>query len=179
MKKILTAILLLLNMGAMAQIKSAKLTASGLTCSMCSKAIYKALTAIPFVKEVTVDIDKSIYTIQFKEGEAVVLDDIKNAVTGAGFFVASMQVMATIDKTEIFDDAHVNLGGSTFHFMHVNKQVLQGDVALTMLDKNYLPKATYNKNRQYTKMKCYETGYMGSCCPKDKTLQNRIYHVTL
>ncbi len=180
MKKIIIAIaLLVLTMPAMAQIKSATLTASGLTCSMCSKAIYKALSAVKSVKEITVDIDKSSYTILFKEGENIVLDDIKNAVTGAGFSVASMQVVAAIDKQEIADDSHVNIGGSTFHFVHVNKQLLQGDATLTILDKNYLPKAEYNKYHKYTKMKCYETGYMNSCCPKDKKLENRIYHVTL
>lgn len=171
--------LMLLAIPAMAQIRSVDLTASGLTCSMCSKAIYKALTAVPFVKQVDVDIDKSIYNIQFKDREKVVLDDVKNAVTGAGFSVASMKVTANIEKTDLLDDAHINLGGSTFHFVHVNKQTIGGTVSLRMVDKNYLPKADYNKYRKYTKMKCFETGYMEACCPKDKSLEKRIYHVTL
>ncbi len=180
MKKIIVAIfMLVLTMPTMAQIKSASLTASGLTCSMCSKAIYKALSAVSSVKEVTVDIEKSTYAIQFKEGEKIVLDDIKNAVTGAGFSVESMQVTAAIDKQDVADDTHVNIGGSTFHFVHVNKQTLQGDATFRLLDKNFVSKAEYNKYHKYTKMKCYETGYMNSCCPKDKKLENRIYHVTL
>ena len=179
MKKLFLVLLLSFTVPALAQIKSASLTASGLTCSMCSKAIYKAITAVPFVQAVIVDIDKSTYSIQFKDGEKVVLDDIKNAVTGAGFSVAAMQVTAIVEKADVADDAHLSIGGSTFHFVHVNKQTLQGAVTLTMLDKNYLPKADYNKYHKYTKMKCFETGYMGDCCPKDKTLSNRIYHVTL
>lgn len=179
MKKLIIAMLLLVTAPAMAQIKSAALTASGLTCSMCSKAIYKALSAVPFVKEVSVDLDKSTYTIHFKEGDKVVLDDVKNAVTGAGFSVASMTVTVQTDNQEVADDSHINIGGSTFHFVHVNKRNLQGEATLTVLDKNYLPKAEYNKYRKYTKMKCYETGYMEACCPKEKSPEKRIYHVTL
>ncbi len=42
-------------------IKKVSLVASGLTCSMCSKAIFKALTKLDFVEEVKVDIAKSMY----------------------------------------------------------------------------------------------------------------------
>ncbi len=180
MKKLFLAVLISITaLPAIAQIKSATLTASGLTCSMCSKAIYKALVAVPFVQSVTVDIDNSSYAIQFKEGEKIILDNVKNAVTGAGFSVAAMQVTANIAPTEVANDTHIDIGGSTFHFVHINKQVLQGLVSFTMLDKNYLPKTEHAKNRKYTKMACYETGYMASCCPGTKSPDKRVYHVTL
>jgi copper chaperone CopZ len=71
-------------------IKKVTLTASGLTCSMCSKAIFKALTKLDFVEEVKVDIEKSIYILTFKTGKKVDIDQIKLAVTGAGFGVQSL-----------------------------------------------------------------------------------------
>lgn len=71
-------------------IKKVTLMASGLTCSMCSKAIFKALTKLDFVEEVKVDIEKSMYVLTFKAGKKVEIDQIKLAVTGAGFGVQSL-----------------------------------------------------------------------------------------
>lgn len=71
-------------------IKKVTLMASGLTCSMCSKAIFTALTKLDFVEEVKVDIEKSMYVLTFKTGKKVELDLIRLAVTGAGFGVQSL-----------------------------------------------------------------------------------------
>ena len=127
MKKIIMIIAMLWCLPAIAQIKSATVTASGLTCSMCSKAIFKALQKVPFIKTVDADVEKSSYTIVFKDGEPIILDDVKKAVQDAGFSVASMQVTALFDNTEVYNDAHVKLGGSTLHFLNVPKQVLDGE----------------------------------------------------
>lgn len=72
------------------EIKKVSLVASGLTCSMCSKAIFKALTKLDFVEEVKVDIEKSMYIMTFKTGKKVEIDQIKLAVTDAGFGVQSL-----------------------------------------------------------------------------------------
>ena len=71
-------------------IKKVSLVASGLTCSMCSKAIFKALTKLDFVEEVKVDIEQSKFILTFKSGKTVVLDQIKSAVADAGFGVQSL-----------------------------------------------------------------------------------------
>ena len=170
---------MLWSMSSIAQIKSATLSASGLTCSMCSKAIYKALEKVPFVQSVDADIEKSSYTIHFKEGQKVVLDDLKKAVMNAGFSVASLQVTAAFDNAEVANDTHINIGGSVFHFLNVTKQTLQGDKTFTVVDKNFLPASERKKYKQYTKMACFETGVMGACCPDKKSANNRVYHVTI
>ncbi len=72
------------------EIKKVTLVASGLTCSMCSKAIFKALSKLDFVEEVKVDIEKSMYILAFKTGKKVEIDQIKLAVTDAGFGVQSL-----------------------------------------------------------------------------------------
>jgi len=74
----------------LAEIKKVTLVASGLTCSMCSKAIFKALTSLDFVADVKVDIEQSKYILTFKSGKSVVVDQIKSAVTDAGFGVQSL-----------------------------------------------------------------------------------------
>ncbi|MBP7940015.1 MAG: cation transporter [Sediminibacterium sp.] len=73
-----------------AEIKKVTLVASGLTCSMCSKAIFKALTSLEFVADVKVDIEKSMYILTFKADKKVAIDQIKLAVTDAGFGVQSL-----------------------------------------------------------------------------------------
>ena len=73
-----------------AEIKKVTLVAAGLTCSMCSKAIFKALSKLDFVEEVKVDIEKSMYILTFKNGKKVEVDQIKTAVTDAGFSVQSL-----------------------------------------------------------------------------------------
>jgi len=179
MKKIMIAILLLCSITAFSQIKSATLTASGLTCSMCSKAIYKALQKVPTIKSIEPDVEKSTFTIQFNDADKIALDDVKKAVENAGFSVASMQVVASFNNVAVHNDVHVNLSGNTFHFVNVTPQTLQGDRTFTIIDKNYLPIAGHKKYGQYTTMKCFETGLMESCCPKDKVTSKRIYHATL
>lgn len=78
------------SINAPAEIKKVTLVASGLTCSMCSKAIFKALTKLDFVAEVKVDIESSKYILTFKSGKKVLIDQIKAAVKDAGFGVQSL-----------------------------------------------------------------------------------------
>ena len=179
MKKLLATLLLFAATTSFAQVRSASLTASGLTCSMCSKAIYKALLNVPTVKDVAVDIEHSKYTITFKENSTVAPDDIKKAVENAGFSVASMQLTAAFSNTDVYNDAHVVIDGSTYHFLNVEKQQLQGDHTITIVDKNYLPAAKRKEYSKYTTMKCFETGMMEPCCAKNGGASKRIYHVTM
>lgn len=179
MKKMIIAVVLLWSIPALSQIRSVTLTASGLTCSMCSKAIYKALQKVPFVKNVDPDVEKSTFTVQFKDRDNVVLDELKRAVQDAGFSVASMVVTANFNNQEVYNDAHILIDGSTFHFLNVNRQTLQGDKTFTIVDKNYISAAQHKKYAKYTTMKCFETGTMAACCPKNKNNSTRIYHATL
>lgn len=179
MRKLMVIAMLLLSATAMAQIKSATLTASGLTCSMCSKAIFKSLSKVSFIKNIDVDVEKSTYVLQFKEGEKVVLDDVKKAVQDAGFAVADLQVTMGFSNAEVYNDAHVIVDGSTFHFLNVNKQTLQGDKTIRVIDKNYVTPAEHKKYKKFTSMACFETGVMGSCCPGGKSAAKRVYHVTI
>ncbi len=178
MKKYILIILLFAGVSATAQIKSATLVASGLTCSMCSKAIYKALEALPMIQTVAVDIEKSSYTMTFKDG-VVSPDEIRNAVEKAGFFVASLQLQGTFNGSKVGKDTHIDISGSTYHFVAVADQTLNGEKTITLIDKNYLPQKARKKYSHKTSMKCFETGYMASCCPSFSNTAKRIYHVTL
>ena len=164
---------------AKAQFTSASLTASGLTCSMCSKAVYSALVKVSSVETVKSNIAASSYRIVFKKDAQVNLDDIKNAVKGAGFSVAKLQVTMNFNNVAVENDAHVNVSGENLHFLNVSQRTLNGEITLTVLDKDFISTKEYKKFAQYTSMKCYTTGFMDSCCKKDEASATRIYHVTI
>jgi copper chaperone CopZ len=179
MKKISLAIVaLFLSLSSFAQIKSATLSASGLTCSMCSKAIFKALTKVSSVQKVDADIEGSKYQITFRPGATVVLDDLKKAVENAGFSVASLQVTANFPPTHLQKDAHISYGGATYHFVNVPDETISGEKTFTIVDKNFLPDGDYKRYAKMTDMKCIQTGHMEACCDKGKA-GTRVYHVTL
>jgi copper chaperone CopZ len=161
--------------GTAQEIKSVSVKASGLTCSMCSKAIFKALEKVPFVKTVDADIENSGYELTFKPGEAVNLDALKDAVTDAGFSVASMQVKADFSSTPVQNDAHVKGANYTFHFIQVKDTTLQGEQQLLVLDKDFLPEKERKKYAAQTAMACFETGKMKNQAGG----RDRIYHVTM
>lgn len=180
MKKTWAIALLFIAWQSSAQIKNATLQASGLTCSMCSKAIYKSLTAVSFVQEVKSDIKNSSYNIVFKEGSSVDFDALKKAVIDAGFSVARFTANILFNEPEVKNDTHVKLDGKTFHFINVQPQALNGEKTVTLIDKNFTTSKEYKKYSKFTTMKCYETGVMENCCiKKNGTAGERIYHVTI
>lgn len=182
MKKIImiAAMMLAITNISLAQIKSAKLTASGLTCSMCSKAILKSLQKVPFVQDVQANIEQSSYTITFKSGIPVFPDIIKKAVENAGFSVASMQITAHVPAMTVSNDAHAMVAGLNLHFLNVGQKQISGDQTFTLLDKGFLPAKNFKQNSHYTQMQCYQTGMMAACCAKGAGVPaGRIYHVTL
>jgi copper chaperone CopZ len=170
MKKLIIIFLFALSINSQAQLKNANLQASGLTCAMCSKAVYKALSNVAFVDKVDPDIENSSYEISFKPGAAVNLDALSKAVVDAGFSVSKLKVTTDFSNTKIQNDAHVSLNEQSFHFLNVTPQVLNGEKTLTLVDKNFVSAKDHKKFSKATTMKCYETGVMEG---------KRIYHVTL
>jgi len=158
---------LLIQSVASSQIQSVSLQASGLTCSMCSRAIYKSLKKLPSVAKVQEDIAHSSYHIQFKDAQTASLADLKKAVLDAGFSVAWMEVKANFNNVEVANDSSLKLDDFTFFFVDIKKQKLNGERKLLIVDKDYL----LEKDR-----KKY------AVTPELKTAAaegDRIYHVTL
>jgi copper chaperone CopZ len=145
MRKFLFAVAILLSIGASAQIKSATLTASGLTCSMCSKAIYKALGKVSFIQKVDVDIEKSTYLITFKPGEDVSPAALKKAVEGAGFSVAQLKLTADVPAGTLNQNKQFAVQGSNYRIINTTKTPLSGTQTFTIVEKNFLSDAEYKK----------------------------------
>ena len=162
------------------QFSKATLQASGLTCSMCSKAVKVALEKVSFVQEVKVNIKSQEYTIAFKESSKTDFDELKKAVEDAGFSVASLKVTGSFTGVNVGKDKHMQLDGKNFHFVNVDSKVLSGEQTFTIIDKNFISAKEYKKYSAATKMECIKTGKAESCCVKEGIhTEERVYHVII
>lgn len=181
MKNIILIIAVLLCANANAQqVSRLSLQASGLTCSLCSNAIFKSLKSLDFVEKVDANIKNSSFEIMVKPGAAVDFDKVKHKVEDAGFFVARLVATIHFSNTAIVNDEHATVDNTTFHFLNTKDQVLNGDYQLRILDKGYVSAKEYKKNAKFTLMECYKTGVAGACCAKGGLpAGKRIFHVTI
>ncbi|MCP9750030.1 heavy-metal-associated domain-containing protein [Ferruginibacter sp. HRS2-29] len=180
MKNIFLAIAILFSFSASAQVTKVTLQASGLTCSMCSNSINKALQSLPSVEKVMANIRTSSFDITFKPGANIDFDELKNKVEDAGFFVAKLTATVQFNNQAIKNDEHIQSNGLTLHFLNVKDQTLSGTKTIQVLDKGYVSAKEFKKNELYTKMECYKTGVAGTCCSKGGMAKGaRIYHVTI
>lgn len=170
MKHFIIVILVLFTSVTNAQVKDVTIQASGLTCSMCSNAIFKALKTLEFVDKVDANIKTSSFEVTFRPNAAVDFDKLKAKVEDAGFFVANFTVTYAFDNLAISNDKHIEVGNSVFHFLNVKDMVLSGDKKLRLLDKGFVSAKEFKKNSSLTKMACYKTG---------EENQKRIFHVTI
>ncbi len=167
MKNVFIVLYMLFTGVSYGQIQSVSLQASGLTCSMCSRAIYKALQKIPNVADVQEDIEHTSYHIRFNDPAGVSLESLKKAVKSAGFSVASMEVKVQFDQESVASDSVVRLSSLQFQFVHVSHQNLNGVKSLLVIDKDYLMEKERKK---------YAGSYESVPTPDGS---GRIFHVTI
>jgi len=174
------ALLLMLATGASAQITKVSLQASGLTCSMCSKAVKIALEEVSFVEKVQVDIKNQQYNMSFKTGSKVDFDALNKAVQDAGFSVAALKVTASVNDVKLEKDEHLVIDDHNFHFLNAADQTINGSVTFSVVDKGFVTDKEFKKYASMTKMACVQTGRMAKCCSSDETSKDaRIYHVVI
>jgi len=170
---------MLIGISANANFTKATLQASGLTCALCSKAIFTALEKLPFVEKVKSNIKASTFEITFKAEKTPDFDAIRKAVEDAGFSVAGLDVTVLFTKQAVKNDTHISINGRNLHFLSITPQTLEGEKVIKIVDKNFVSAKTYKKYAATTKMACVKTGVMENCCSKSESTEQRIYHVTL
>lgn len=170
-------LILLLSKKASANFTSAKLKVTGITCSMCSNSVYKALSSLPFIENIDVDLEESVYEVTFKPGQRVVMDDIKNKVEGAGFSVGELIANFKFDSLNVKSDYHYKFDGSVYHFVNVKDQTLDQSIAVRFVDKGFTSGKEHKKYVGLTTYACIKTGKSQKCCSAEKN--QRIYHITL
>lgn len=172
MKKVVLVVSAFLFVASLqAQFNKATLQATGLTCSMCSNAVNKALQNVSFVESVKSDIKNTSFDIVFKSNAEVSPDALKDAVEDAGFSVGSLKLTGSFNGLGIENNKHVKIGKQYFHFLQVNDQVLNGEKTITVMDKNFVTEKVFKKYSNATRASCEQTGKTES--------GERIYHVTI
>jgi copper chaperone CopZ len=150
MKKIvILTVLFFIAVIGNAQISKAELTATGLTCSMCSKATYKQLMSIAEVEKVEPDLNNTAFIIYFKNGSAANISDIKSKVEDAGFSVGELVVTFNFNNQQAENNSSFTINNSTYTFMDTKSAILNGDKKVKILDKGYIVEKEY---KQISKM---------------------------
>jgi len=155
---------------AKAQFKSAELSVSGLTCSMCSFATEKALRTLDFIEDVKPDLNTNVFALTFKSGSKVSIDQIQAKVKGAGFSVFKLVTVFNFDNVNVKNGYDFSYNGESYHFMNVPDKTLKGDVRITFLDKGFVADTDYQKMLK-------EAQYKGLA--NIKAGNQRVYHVTI
>lgn len=129
------AILLLFASATMsAQMTKAEITATGLTCSMCSNAIFKQLKTIADVKNIDTDLNANTFIVTFNGENAVSPKILKDKVEKAGFFIGSLVITA---NPEIINAAN---------YIKVDKAMQKdNDMKIRILDKGYVTAKEFKK----------------------------------
>lgn len=180
MKNIVFLFLLLQANNLSAQFTGATLRASGLTCAMCSKAVFNALSAVPYVEKVQPDIQASTYQINFKSAANIDPDLMAKAVTDAGFSVAKLEMTGSFPETAIEKDGHVIWNNNVYHFVQSSVKTIKGKQTIRLVDKLFVSAKEQKNYAKLSSMRCYATGTRQSCCPTaGSSTSARIYHVIL
>ena len=143
MKIFFLFIALALAVATKAQVTKVSLQASGLTCSMCSNSINKALKTLDFVNKVDADIKTYTFEISFNENSHVDFEQIKMKVEKAGFSVSSFIATIHFNNVQVKNSQLVTTGDKTFVFVNVKDQLLNGDRQVKVLDKGFVSSKEY------------------------------------
>ncbi|MFT3678882.1 MAG: heavy-metal-associated domain-containing protein [Ferruginibacter sp.] len=132
-------------LAAKPQVAGVSLKASGLTCSMCSNAIYKALKTLDFIDAVEADISTYTFAITFKPGTDVDFDKIKKKVETAGFSVAGFVATVSFNKVLVDQSGVLNVGNMSFYILNEKPAKLEGTRQIRILNKGFVSLKEYKQ----------------------------------
>lgn len=144
---IFTLILLISATVSNAQISKIELRATGLTCSMCSNAIFKQLESISDVDSVATDLNTNTFIVFLKKDNKLNPKTFKEKVEKAGFFIGVFIVKAT---PEILDQ--------NIYILVDSKLEKQTEINFQVLDKGYVTEKEFKKlSKTYKDVATYST----------------------
>lgn len=146
MKALFILFAITFSMATKAQVTKVYLQASGLTCSMCSNAINKALKTLDFVDKVDADVKNYTFEISFKPNTEIDFDKIKSKVENAGFSVSRFVAAVQFNNVQLRGNGPVTIGNYTFSFINGKEQSLNGVQQVRLLDKGFVSSKEYKRN---------------------------------
>ena len=90
MKKYLFTIVVVFGMAAAVSADIIRATVNGMVCGFCATGIEKTFKAQPEVKNVDVDLENKLVTIQTKQGKTLEDSKIKKLLGNAGYSVVAV-----------------------------------------------------------------------------------------
>jgi copper chaperone CopZ len=88
MKKLIIGTVFMMSFSSFAGVVNVKV--NGMVCSMCAQGIEKKFSKEPSVKNLKVDLDQKIVTINTHDGKDVSDEVVKKLITEAGYNVAEI-----------------------------------------------------------------------------------------
>ena len=138
MKTILFLITVALSIATKGQVTKVTLQAAGLTCSMCSNAINRALKTLDCVADVDADIKTYSFDISFKANSIVDFDQVRKKVEKAGFTVTSFIATIRFDNVTVKKSQPVLVGDKTLLFTNTPDQILNGYRPVRILNPGFV-----------------------------------------
>jgi copper chaperone CopZ len=146
MKKFFLLLAIVVSMVAKAQVSKVYLQASGLTCSMCSNAINKALKTLDFVDKIEADVKSYTFEISFKPNTQVDFNKIRKKVEDAGFSVSRFVAGVYFNNVQIKHNEPVTIGNYTLSIINGKDQSLNGIQRVKLLDKGFVSSKEFKSN---------------------------------
>ena len=103
MRTLIFAIALLIFPGLSGAL-TIEMEVNGLVCAFCAQGISKTLRANPATSDVLVSLEKKLVAVSTKEGQDISDDELKRALTNAGY-----EVKAIHRESESLDDIRARL----------------------------------------------------------------------
>jgi len=147
MKKLFIVVALIVSMATKAQVTKVYLQASGLTCSMCSNSINKALKTLDFVEEVNANLKDYTFEISFTEKGRIDFNRIRAKVENAGFSVSRFAATIYFDHIQLKAEQPLLIGNQTLLFVGVKDQLLSGEKQVRVVDEGFLSAKEYKRSR--------------------------------
>ena len=160
------------------QFHAARIQATGLTCALCSKAIYESLEKLSPVEKVTADIKSSTFSIQFKKEAAVNPDELKAAVEDAGFFVGGLELEGKWPLDQPNLSSPLQLGGSWYRVLSGKANKGKSSFTISVIDKGFVTEKAYKKFLSQFTEPSFSTGFFGADASNPDQKQ-RLIHVLI
>ncbi|MFL9830429.1 heavy metal-associated domain-containing protein [Flavobacterium sp. ST-87] len=144
-KRFIVLMLLIGMTSSYAQISKAEITATGLTCSMCSNAINKQLKAMPEVEKVMIDLNSNTFVVNFKKNSLITPQDLKHNIEKTGFFVGSMILTMNAENVKPKDNSSFKNETGTYVFVNPVTKPEGDKLRLKILNSGFVTKKEYKK----------------------------------
>lgn len=155
---VLVALLYFVFTISYAQVTKASLQASGLTCSMCNLSIKKSLEKISFIESVIPDVETATYELKFKKNAVINFNEIKNAVTNAGFSVAKLEFSIDTQIVIVNSDKKFEINGIVYTLIDGKIDLKNKTIVFQIIDKGFVSDKVYKK-KYNGKIKATENVY--------------------